>query len=159
MASFDEVRDSFWSGSVYFGAQQPLTDEAVEEAESVLGVTLPSSLLELLRIRNGGIVADRWNAFPTSEPTSWTKDHVPFNELMGIGRAKNVPPLSLLWTPYLVEEWGLPSPIVLLSGDGRFAPPQTRQHTAQAFAIVDLGVAGRQADRRDSTRMPPLADE
>jgi hypothetical protein len=26
--------------------------------------------------------------------------------------------LSLLDTPYLVEEWGLPAPVVLLSGDG-----------------------------------------
>jgi hypothetical protein len=115
MARFNEVRDSFWSGSAY-GVQQPLTDEAVGVAESELGVTLPSSLLELLRVQNGGVVADRWKAFPTREPTSWAKDHVPFKELMGIGRAENV--LSLLQTPYFVEEWGLPTPIVLLAGDG-----------------------------------------
>jgi hypothetical protein len=36
--------------------------------------------------------------------------------------------------------------------------PHTRPHTARAFAIVDLGVAGRQADQRDSTMTPPVAD-
>jgi hypothetical protein len=35
---------------------------------------------------------------------------------MGIGRRDGM--TSLLDTPYLVEEWGLPAPLVLLSGDG-----------------------------------------
>ncbi|BAC67942.1 MULTISPECIES: SMI1/KNR4 family protein [Streptomyces] len=35
---------------------------------------------------------------------------------MGIGRRERM--TSLLDTPYLVKEWELPSPIVLLSGDG-----------------------------------------
>jgi hypothetical protein len=56
------------------------------------------------------------SAFPTAEPTSWAPDHVPFDSLMGIGTADRT--LSLLDTPYLVEEWGLPSPVVLLTGDG-----------------------------------------
>ncbi|MET9675932.1 hypothetical protein ABZY68_22955 [Streptomyces sp. NPDC006482] len=37
---------------------------------------------------------------------------------MGIGTGGHG--LSLLDTPYLVEEWGLPSPVVLLSGDGHY---------------------------------------
>jgi SMI1-KNR4 cell-wall len=123
MARFDEVKSSFWSDSDY-GVQKALTDEAIGEAESILGVTLPSSLLELLRVQNGGVVADQWSAFPTSQSTSWAKDHIGFRDLMGISGTNQVDfslpdqPLSLLWTPYLVEEWGLPSPVVLLSGDG-----------------------------------------
>jgi hypothetical protein len=39
-----------------------------------------------------------------------------FEQLMGVGRPGRG--LSLLDSPYLVEEWGLPSPVVLLSGDG-----------------------------------------
>ncbi|MFJ2034370.1 hypothetical protein [Streptosporangium sp. NPDC087985] len=35
---------------------------------------------------------------------------------MGIGRSERM--TSLLDTPYLIEEWGMPSPVVLLSGDG-----------------------------------------
>ncbi|RSS64669.1 SMI1/KNR4 family protein [Streptomyces sp. WAC07061] len=77
---------------------------------------MPASLLEILRVRNGGVVADAWNAFPTDVPTSWSGNHVPLDELMGIGRHDGR--LSMLDTAYLVEEWGLPSPLVLLSGDG-----------------------------------------
>jgi len=85
----------------------------VRAAEQALGVTLPSALLELLRIQNGGAVAAAWNAFPTAAATSWSDTHVPFDALMGIGSHD-----SILDMPYLVEEWGLPSPLALLSGDG-----------------------------------------
>ncbi|WP_162794721.1 hypothetical protein [Nonomuraea lactucae] len=42
---------------------------------------------------------------------------MPFPDLMGIGHDEHA--TSILDTPYLVEEWGLPSPVVLLAGDGR----------------------------------------
>jgi hypothetical protein len=106
----------FWSEST-FGVQTPLTDQAVHDAEAALGVRLPSALLELLRLQNGGGVIDARSAFPTSG-TSWASQHVPFEDLMGIGDAKGA--TSLLDTPYLVEEWGLPSPVVLLTGDGHW---------------------------------------
>ncbi|WP_069161736.1 SMI1/KNR4 family protein [Nocardia altamirensis] len=51
---------SFWGGSDY-GVLAPLTDTAVQDAEAQLGVRLPASLVRLLRIQNGGTVADRWN--------------------------------------------------------------------------------------------------
>ncbi|MFJ8648774.1 SMI1/KNR4 family protein [Streptomyces sp. NPDC093546] len=114
MTTFAEVLATFWADDDH-GVQPPLTDETVREAERVLGVTLPSPLLDLLRLRNGGIVADDHDAFPTSQAT-WSEDHVPFDTLMGIGGLEQT--MSLLDTPYLVKEWGLPSPIVLLSGDG-----------------------------------------
>lgn len=79
---------------------------------------LPDSLLELLTVRNGGSVSTDYDAFPTTEPTSWADDHVPFEDVMGIGATGDG--LSLLDTPYLVTEWGLPSPVVLLSGDGHY---------------------------------------
>ncbi|MEU3645609.1 SMI1/KNR4 family protein [Lentzea sp. NPDC034063] len=106
----------FWSDSPY-GVQQPLTDEAVRDAEKLLGVRLPEALLDLLRVQNGGVVVDERSAFP-SEPNSWAQDHAPFDSLMGIGVAERT--TSLLDTPYLVEEWGLPSPVVLLTGDGHW---------------------------------------
>ncbi|MFD9635196.1 SMI1/KNR4 family protein [Streptomyces violascens] len=93
-----------------------MTEGTVRDAELRLGVLLPASLLSVLRVQNGGGVAAAWNAFPTRMPTSWSKNHVPFDELMGIGERKRT--TLVLDTPYLVEEWGLPSPIVLLSGDG-----------------------------------------
>ncbi|MFF0052264.1 SMI1/KNR4 family protein [Streptomyces sp. NPDC005498] len=115
MARFDEVKATFWGRGLY-GVQPPLTDAAVQEAEAQLGVRLPFSLLEILRVQNGGQVASQWNAFPTKAPTSWSEDHVPLEEMMGIGRRESQS--SLLDTPYLIEEWELPSPLVLLSGDG-----------------------------------------
>lgn len=114
---FDEIKASFWSGHTY-GVQPALTQATVAEAERALGLRLPESLLDLLRVQNGGgVTADR-DAFPTIQPTSWSEDHIPFTELMGIGTDGHG--LSLLDTPYLVEEWGLPSPVVLLSGDGHY---------------------------------------
>ncbi|MFD4641961.1 SMI1/KNR4 family protein [Lentzea sp. NPDC058436] len=106
---------NFWTDGTH-GVQAPLTDEAVREAEALLGVRLPEALLELLRVQNGGTVVDELSAHPTTERTSWAPDHVPFDSLLGIGTAEGT--LSLLDTPYLVEEWGLPSPVVLLTGDG-----------------------------------------
>lgn len=107
----------FWSNSRY-GVLSPLTPEAVQAAEQLLGVRLPESLLELLRVRNGGRVVASRSAFPTSAPTPWAADHVPFEDLMGIGTSKRV--TTILDTPYLVEEWDLPSPLVLLTGDGHW---------------------------------------
>ncbi|MEU8078771.1 SMI1/KNR4 family protein [Catellatospora citrea] len=115
MARFDVVKATFWADSAR-GVQPPLTDDMVADAERLLGVSLPGALLELLRVQNGGIVADAWDMFPTSAATSWSESHVPFDTLQGIGRAEGT--LSLLDTPYLVGEWGLPSPLVLLTGDG-----------------------------------------
>ncbi|MET9555970.1 SMI1/KNR4 family protein [Streptomyces sp. NPDC006645] len=127
MARYDEVRAAFWDdedgdgggdGGGTGAERPPLTDELVTEAERVLGVTLPTTLLDLLRLRDGGAVAPSWNAAPTGRPTSWSGTQVPFTDLMGVGRVPGS--LSLLDTPYLVEEWELPSPIVLLTGDGHW---------------------------------------
>jgi hypothetical protein len=115
VAGFDEVKATFW-GEGRYGVQPPLTDAVVQDAELTLGVRLPASLLAILRVQNGGAVADLWNAFPTDVPTSWSENHVPLDDMMGIGRRDGQS--SLLDTAYLVEEWGLPSPLVLLSGDG-----------------------------------------
>ncbi|ROQ33638.1 SMI1/KNR4 family protein SUKH-1 [Streptomyces sp. PanSC19] len=116
MTRFDEVRATFW-GEDPHGDPPPLTDAAVRDAEHRLGVRLPASLLALLRDRDGGVVADAWDAYPTGAPTSWSDDHVPFDLLMGIAE-EDGDRLSLLDSPSLAEEWGLPSPLVLLSGDG-----------------------------------------
>lgn len=62
MASFDQVEASFWHTEVTHGALSPLTDDIIAAAEHSLGVTLPADLLRLLRIQNGGVVADAWDA-------------------------------------------------------------------------------------------------
>ncbi|MGK5557341.1 SMI1/KNR4 family protein [Actinomadura kijaniata] len=117
MTRVEEVMASFWEAGEH-GVQPPLTGEMVAEAERTLGVALPRLLLDLLWVRNGGNVADAWDAFPTERATSWSEDHVPFTHVMGIGRDERF--LSLLDSPYLLKEWGLPEPVVLLSGDGHY---------------------------------------
>jgi hypothetical protein len=116
MTSFDRVAATFWHPGNDNLTLPPLTDRRLAQAQAELGVTLPAELVHLLRLRNGGVVADDWDACPAA-PNSWAPDHVPFDHLMGIA-----PPghdtLSMLDTAYLVAEWDLPSPIVLLSGDG-----------------------------------------
>jgi hypothetical protein len=121
MARFDDVAASFWGEGPY-GVLEPLTTEAVEDAEKTLGVTLPLELVELLRRQNGGPVADEWSACPTDVPTSWSPDHVAFDHVFGIGPgiagragSKDLR-ITLLDSPYLIEEWGLPSSVVLVSG-------------------------------------------
>jgi SMI1-KNR4 cell-wall len=84
-----------------------------------LGVRLPSALLRLLGIQNGGSVAQAWNACP-AEPNFYAEDHVPFEDVFGIGAADDARGITMLDTRYLVQEWGLPTPIVLLSGDGHY---------------------------------------
>ncbi|UQI49695.1 SMI1/KNR4 family protein (plasmid) [Streptomyces sp. HU2014] len=150
MARFDEVKATFWGDGPY-GVQPPLTAAVVQDAERRLGVRLPVSLLEILRVQNGGLVAESWNACPTDVPTSWSENHVPFDGMMGIGRHGGQ--LSLLDSPYLVEEWGLPSPLVLLSGDG---------HCWVALDYRSCGENGEPSvtwfDADDGTELPLAAD-
>ncbi|MFW6722521.1 SMI1/KNR4 family protein [Streptomyces sp. MAR4 CNY-716] len=49
MARSDDVRPAFWDADSNYGVQKPLTGQAVREAERLLDVTLPASLLDLLR--------------------------------------------------------------------------------------------------------------
>nr|WP_202542546.1 SMI1/KNR4 family protein [Streptomyces sp. SID2563] len=128
-----------------------MTDAALQDAELRLGVRLPASLLEMLRMRNGGAVAEQWNAFPTDVPTSWSESHVPLDDMMGIGRRNGQ--LSLLDTAYLVGEWGLPSLLVLLTGEGHW------------WIALDYRRCGRQGepsvtwfDADDGTELPLAAD-
>ncbi|MCX5214173.1 SMI1/KNR4 family protein [Kitasatospora sp. NBC_00240] len=118
MARFEDLQHVFRNTDSGVGVQPALSDQAVLEAEGLLNVTLPASLLDLLRQQNGGLVVSGRDAFPTSRPTSWASDHAPFDIVMGIGRREQT--LSLLDNPYLVDEWGLPTEVVLLSGDGHY---------------------------------------
>ncbi|MET7646729.1 SMI1/KNR4 family protein [Streptomyces sp. NPDC005426] len=116
MARFEDLQQSLWDTGSDYGVQPPVTAEVILEAERLLNVTLPGSLLDLLRQQNGGRLTGSRNAFPTSGPTSWSADHVPVDSLLGIGHRERM--ISVLDSPYLIEEWDLPAPVVLVSGDG-----------------------------------------
>ncbi|MEU4083966.1 hypothetical protein [Streptomyces aureus] len=81
----------------------------------------------------------------------WRGGAVPLDHMMGVGRHDGR--LSLLDTAYLVEEWGLPSPLVLLSGDG---------HSWIALDCRECGEHGEPSvtpfDADDGTELPLAAD-
>src|SRR5215216_5343247 len=108
--------NSFWNPRIQFEVQPPLTDEMVGRAEDMLGVQLPNAYLALLRFQNGGYTADAFQVHPAPEPTSWAIDHVPFDSMFGIGQNNE----GILQTPYLLQEWGMPAGLVLLTGDGHW---------------------------------------
>jgi hypothetical protein len=117
----EEIKEVFWDRSVSEGVLPAITEEMVEEAERSLGVELPRSYVELLRVQNGGYTSSDFEAFPTRQPTSWADDHVPFEQVFGIGRADaEYPERGLLDNAYFLDEWNVPEGLVLLSGDGHY---------------------------------------
>lgn len=119
MTPFEQVAETFWNPALEYGVLPPLTPDAVTMAEHLLGVKLPETLLRLLQIQNGGAVADMWSEYP-SEPNVYAEDCVPFDHVFGLGQPRDTGPTTLLDTPYLVQEWDLPTGLVLLSGDGHY---------------------------------------
>jgi hypothetical protein len=120
-------------------APAALSTDLVRQAEAQLGVSLPPELLTLLAQQNGGDT--RGFAFLTQQPTSWAKNHVPFDELFGLVLPSDKGPVSMLDTAYLTQEWGLPEKQVLLSGDGHwFITLDYRQGPAPSVAWIDTEV-------------------
>ncbi|MGW4944477.1 SMI1/KNR4 family protein [Actinoplanes sp. NPDC004185] len=80
----------------------PLTDDMVRQAEATLGVRLPPAYVDLLRLRNGGVLRD--TRHPTSFRTSWAADHFAVDVLLGVGYPEGADAQSA----YLIAEWGYP---------------------------------------------------
>ena len=110
------VPQDFWDADSTHGVLDPLTEDKVRSAEQLLGVTLPSALVELLGLQNGGKVASPYRSCPTDQPTSWARDHVPFESCHGIGDGSQ----SITESPYFNDEWGQPAELVLLAGEGHW---------------------------------------
>ena len=114
--------NEFWdktpfSNSDYY-KRIPLTQQAILKAEKQIGQKLPSELIRLLKIRNGGYT--QGFAYPMAQPTMWSENHVPFSELMGIVFDKSKSQESSILDTSYAEEWGLPKKQVPLCGDGHW---------------------------------------
>jgi SMI1-KNR4 cell-wall len=108
---------AFWDANYY--NHPALTSRMVDEAERILGVRLPSELVQLLQVQNGGYT--KGFAHPMKQKTTWANDHVPLDDLAGIVLDPNHKTAqNLLQTEYMTMEWGLPPKQVLLSGDGHY---------------------------------------
>ncbi len=116
MPTFDDLVGRFWDRSSTYLVNDPLTQSDIAHAEQLLGVKLPSGYLWLLQAQNGGQTAADFRAHPSPIPTSWSDDHVPFEECFGIGSGYG----SIMESPELSREWGQPAELVLLCGDGHW---------------------------------------
>lgn len=110
----------FWGENYY--NNPPLTEDMIAQAEAFLGCRLPKAYLDLLRVQNGGYLAEKM-AFPLFEGANQVDDCVSIDDLSGIvplaeGQELNEGAHNILHTPYMLREWGLPEKQVLLSGDG-----------------------------------------
>lgn len=101
---------TIWQDDDYYKLP-PLTDKAVEGAEEELKVKLPESYIDLLKEQNGGYI--NYNAFPSSVSTSWVENHIKIDHILGVGEEAGI-----LQSEYLINEWDLPTNIVLFSGEG-----------------------------------------
>ena len=108
----------FWAENFY--NHPPLTKEALDFAESLLGVKLPRLLIELLAFQNGGSTKEF--GYPMKQRTSWAKDHVPMEELFGIVQDQTLRTAQSMTQIKLIEEHApyLPPKQVLLTGDGHW---------------------------------------
>ncbi|MGE7184093.1 SMI1/KNR4 family protein [Peribacillus sp. NPDC006672] len=86
-----------------------LTDEEIKRVEHLFKFKLPTSYIELMKIKNGGEL--EYRIFPCDSTIEDGELIVDFlygiSEKDGIGQ-----------TFYFVKEWGLPNDLILLSGDG-----------------------------------------
>lgn len=83
----------------------------MKKAEEELKVKLPEGYISLLKEQNGGYII--YDSFPTNFPTSWADNHINVDYIRGIGGEE-----SIQESEYLIDEWGLPKKVVLISGDG-----------------------------------------
>jgi uncharacterized protein YndB with AHSA1/START domain len=104
----------FWYDAGEKEKNPPLSDEFLQLAEEKLQVKLPESYIQLLKVQNGGYLV--YDSHPTAVPTSWAEDHIYIDELFGITFSPYE--TSIIESPELIEEWGLPKELILISGDG-----------------------------------------
>ncbi|WP_121663753.1 SMI1/KNR4 family protein [Metabacillus litoralis] len=126
--------NSIWQEDDEYYRLEPLTDAMVKEAEDKLNVKLPDSYINILKEQNGGYI--KFDSFPCSTPTSWADDHVNVDHIFGIGKEN-----SILDSEYLINEWDLPTNIVLISGSGHswiaLDYRETRENPPVIFIDVD----------------------
>lgn len=96
-----------------------LTPELRAQAEKILGVKLPESLVKVLEYQNGGY--SKGFGYPMTQKTSWAEDHVPFDNLAGVVTDPNIrTAFNLLESESLSTEWNLPKKQILLTGNGHW---------------------------------------
>ena len=99
------VRESFFTNSAYYTGPH-LTDAMVRAAEARLGFTLPTSYVQLLRERNGGV--PRRRCIRSGYATSWAPDHVEIAGILGIGGPRGIDTPKGPSSQEMIQAWGYP---------------------------------------------------
>ncbi len=95
----------FFEEDNYF-TSPPLTDQRILAAEAVLGFRLPSSYVDLLKQKNGGI--PKYRCVRMEVPTSWAPDHIEIAGVRGIGGDWGIDSTQGLGSRDLIVEWDYP---------------------------------------------------
>jgi hypothetical protein len=132
--------NSIWHKDDEYYKLEPLTDEMVKEAEEKLKIKLPQSYINILKEQNGGYI--KLDSYPSEVPTSLADNHINVDHILGIGE-KN----SILESEYLIEEWGLPNNIVLISGSGHSWIALDYRDTKEEPPIIYIDVESEQIIR------------
>ncbi|WP_374205695.1 SMI1/KNR4 family protein [Crossiella sp. S99.2] len=82
----------------------PLEADMIRRAEDDLGARLPSSYVEVLYQRNGGVPRSR--CCPTEFGTSWAPDHIQISAILGIEGEWGINSSSGQGSPDMIAEWG-----------------------------------------------------
>jgi hypothetical protein len=101
---------SFWDdnkAALEDYVDEPPTDELVRSIQEELGYKLPASYIKMMKIHNGGMPKN--NRFPTKQRTSWAKDHIAINGILGIGRNKDYSLCGGLGSQFMIDEWEYPA--------------------------------------------------
>lgn len=102
------IASDFWKTLESGKLTSPLQQKDLIQVEHKYGRKLPTSYVDLLKIQNGGYI--NYTVLP-----EW-KDNISIDTISGIGGLYDV----LTESDYYIEEWDLPSDILLLSGDGHW---------------------------------------
>lgn len=100
---------SFWSDDFYAKKNyegDKVTESMIQNVENTTGYKLPDSYINFLKSRNGGIPTKL--CFPTSEETSWAKDHIAISGIYGIDEKRRNSLLGKFGDLFMKEEWGYP---------------------------------------------------
>ncbi|WP_335871418.1 SMI1/KNR4 family protein [Bacillus sp. 2205SS5-2] len=127
------MKNNIWQEDNDYFRLEPLTDAMIKNAEESLNLQLPKSFINILKEQNGGYI--KFDAHPSSVPTSWAEDHVNVDHILGIGEKGGI-----LESGYLIKEWGLPNDLVLISGDGHtwIAMDYRRRREEPPIIFIDI---------------------
>ncbi|MDA1643646.1 SMI1/KNR4 family protein [Bacillus thuringiensis] len=89
---------------------------------------MSNAYIDLCKIQNGEYIT--YQDFPTTAPTSWTKDHVNVEYINGIEEE------GILSNNYYIEEWELPKDLLLICGDGHTWIAMDYRHTNEEPLII-----------------------